>query len=52
MSWSLHLTVRKLLRSGRDKWLKSKQKLNEFCPESLLAIESVGIWPQYVEDLT
>jgi hypothetical protein len=52
MSWSLHLTVRKLLRSGRDKWLKSKQKLNKFCPENLLAIESVGIWPQYVEDLT
>jgi hypothetical protein len=51
MSWSWHLTIRKLLRSGRAKWLKSKQKLNGFCPENLLAIESVGIWPQYVEDL-
>jgi hypothetical protein len=43
MTWSWHLIVRKLLRSGRAKRLKSKQKLNEFCPENLLAIESVGI---------
>jgi hypothetical protein len=52
MTLSLPLTVRKLLRSAHAKWLKSKQKLNELCPENLLVIGSVGIWPQYVEDLT
>jgi hypothetical protein len=51
MTLSLHLTLRKLLRSAHAKWLKSKQKLNELCPENLLVIESVGIWPHCVEDL-
>jgi hypothetical protein len=52
MAWFLHLTVSNLLRSARAKWLKSKQKVNEFCPETLMASESVGIWPHCVEDLT
>jgi hypothetical protein len=35
MTLSLHLTLRKLLRSTHAKGLKSKQNLNELCPENL-----------------
>jgi hypothetical protein len=44
--------IGKLWRSAHAKRLKSKQKINEFYLENFLLRESVGIWPQCIEDST